>query len=146
MPFEPLQLFPIIAKVEDYSKFLPLCTESRVWNRMAGSDEVESFQAALTIEYSKLAIHETFTSSVVADPYKLTIRAQSEDRSVRHLDCTWNLHPARGGTDIEVILDYAMASRSLQLLLLGLFDYAMRKVMAAFEQRARRILSTADQR
>jgi ribosome-associated toxin RatA of RatAB toxin-antitoxin module len=37
-------------------------------------------------------------------------------------------------------LDYAMASRTLQLLLTGLFDYTMRKVMAAFEQRARNVL------
>jgi coenzyme Q-binding protein COQ10 len=142
MPFEPLQIFPIIARVEDYSEFLPLCIESRVWNRMAGSDETEKFQAALTINYPKLAILETLTSSVVADPYKLTIRALSQDRPVRHLDCTWKLHPTRGGTDIEMILDYAMTSRSLQLLVLGLFDYAMRKVMIAFEERARRVLST----
>jgi coenzyme Q-binding protein COQ10 len=143
MPFEPQQLFPIIARVEDYSQFLPLCTRSRVWNRLVGADEVERFQAQLTIEYPKLAIHETFTSSVTVDPYKLKVIASSRDRPLKHLDCSWILHPARGGTDIEMVLNYAMASRTLQLLLLGLFDYAMRKIMAAFEERARRILSLA---
>jgi ribosome-associated toxin RatA of RatAB toxin-antitoxin module len=39
-----------------------------------------------------------------------------------------------------MFLNYAMASRTLQLLLSGLFDYAMRKVMAAFEARARRLI------
>ena len=141
MPFESQQLFPVIARVEDYSQFLPLCKYSRVWSRTIGPDEIERFQAELTIVYPKLAIYETFTSSVVADPYKLTVTASSRDRPVKHLDCSWILHPAKGGTNIEMILDYAMASRTLQFLLLGLFDHVMRKIMAAFEERARSILS-----
>jgi coenzyme Q-binding protein COQ10 len=143
MPFEPRQLFPIIAEVGDYSQFVPLCSHSRVWNRTVRPDGVEEFQAELTIDYPKLAIRETFTSNVTADPQRLTIVASSRDRPVKYLDCSWTLHPARGGTDIEMVLDYSMASRTLQLILLGLFDYAMRKIMAAFEDRARMILSTA---
>lgn len=141
MPFEPQQLFGIVARVEDYSQFVPLCSRSRVWNRTSSANGVETFQAELTIEYPKLAIHETFTSGVVADPYKLTLIAASRDRPVKHLDCSWILHPAKGGTDIEMVLDYVMASRTLQFLLHGLFDYAMHKIMAAFEQRARSTLS-----
>lgn len=140
MPFEPRQLYPIVAKVEDYSQFLPLCTRSRVWNRSVGASGIEQFQAELTVEYPKLAINETFTSSVIADPVRLAVTASSRDRPVKHLDCSWILHPLRGGTDIEMILDYAMASRTLQLILLGLFDYAMRKIMTAFEERARTLL------
>jgi coenzyme Q-binding protein COQ10 len=143
MPFEPQQLFPIIARVEDYSEFLPLCSESRVWDRTIGTDQIERFQAELTIVYPKLAIREKFTSSVSADPYKLTVCALSRERPVKHLDCSWKLHPAKQGTEIEMVLDYAMASRALQVLLLGAFDYAMRKILAAFEQRARRILSNS---
>jgi coenzyme Q-binding protein COQ10 len=142
MPFEPQRLYPIVAKVEDYAQFLPLCSHSRVWNRRVDSSGIEEFQAELTIDYPKLAIRETFTSNVVADPGRLTVTASSRDRPVKHLDCTWILHPLRGGTDIEMILDYAMASRALQLMLLGLFDYAMRKVMTAFEERARLVLAS----
>ncbi|HEY7750137.1 MAG TPA: type II toxin-antitoxin system RatA family toxin [Aestuariivirgaceae bacterium] len=139
-PFEPQQLFPIVSRVEDYCEFLPLCSRSRVWDRMIGADAVERFQAELTIVYPKLALRETFISSVTADYYSLTVAATSRDRPFQHLECTWVLHPARGGTNIEMALDYAMASRTLQLLLTGLFDYTMRKVMAAFEQRARNVL------
>jgi ribosome-associated toxin RatA of RatAB toxin-antitoxin module len=38
-------------------------------------------------------------------------------------------------------LDYAMVSRTLEFLLHGLFDYAMRRIMAAFEDRARNLLA-----
>jgi coenzyme Q-binding protein COQ10 len=137
MPFEPQQLFPVVARVEDYRLFVPLCEESRVWGRTIGADLAERFQAELTIVYPKLAIKERFTSAVVADPYRLTIRATSHERPFKQLESNWVLHPSRGGTEIEMLLNYAMASRMLQLLLSGLFDHAMRKVMAAFETRAR---------
>jgi coenzyme Q-binding protein COQ10 len=140
MPFEPQQLFPIFARVEDYRLFVPLCEESRVWGRTIGADLAEKFQAELTIVYPKLSIRERFTSAVIADPYRLTIRATSHERPFKQLESNWILHPSRGGTEIEMLLNYAMASRTLQLLLSGLFDYAMRKVMAAFEARARGLI------
>jgi coenzyme Q-binding protein COQ10 len=94
------------------------------------------------IVYPKLAIRERFTSSVLADPYRLMVRATSHERPFKQLESNWTLHPARGGTDIEMLLNYAMASRTLQLLLSGLFDYAMRKVMSAFEARAQSLLTS----
>jgi coenzyme Q-binding protein COQ10 len=142
MPFEPQQLFPIIARVEDYRLFVPLCEESRVWNRTIGADLAERFQAELIIVYPKLAIRERFTSNVVADPYNLTVRATSHERPFKQLESNWILHPARGGTEIEMLLNYAMASKTLQLLLSGLFDHAMRKVMTAFESRARGLIKS----
>lgn len=142
MPFEPQQLFSIVARVEDYRLFVPLCEESRVWDRTIGADLAERFKAELTIVYPKLAIRERFTSVVVADPYRLTVRATSHERPFKHLESNWTLHPARGGTQIEMLLSYAMSSRALQLLLSGLFDHAMRKIMAAFEARARVIITS----
>lgn len=141
MPFEPRQLFPIISRVEDYREFVPLCSHSRVWDRTVGADAIERFRAELTIVYSKLAIRETFTSSVTSDSAKLIVAANSHDYPFKHLNCSWVLRSARGGTEIEMTLDYAMASRGLQLLLSVLFDYAMRKIMTAFEQRAHHMLA-----
>ena len=142
MPFEPQQLFPIVARVEDYRLFVPLCEESRVWGRTIGSDLTERFQAELTIVYPKLAIRERFTSAVLADTYRLTVRATSHERPFNQLESIWVLHPSRSGTEIEMLLNYAMASRTLQLLLAGLFDHALRKVMAAFEVRARGLITS----
>jgi coenzyme Q-binding protein COQ10 len=144
MPFSPRQLFPIVAGVENYDQFLPLCSRSRVWDRTIAADGVERFNAELTIDYPKLNIHQQFTSSVLADPHRLTVMASSRQPPVRHLECVWVLRPSRGGTEIEMVLEYEMASRTLQFMLHGLFDYAMRKVMAAFEDRARhQLLGTA---
>jgi coenzyme Q-binding protein COQ10 len=141
VPFEPHELFPIIARVEDYAEFLPLCVGSRIWNKTFGADQVDRFEAELTIAYPKLSIREVFTSSVVADHRKLTVAAFSRQPPVKYLDCIWRLRAARGGTEIEMSLDYAIASRPLEFLLHGLFDYAMRRIMTAFEDRARNLLA-----
>jgi coenzyme Q-binding protein COQ10 len=135
--FSPQQLFPIIARVEDYDQFLPLCSRSRVWDRNLGSDGIERFQAELAIDYPKLGIHELLTSSVLADSRRLTVTASSRQPPVKHLECLWSLRASRGGTEIDMVLECELASRTLQLLLHGLFDFALRKVMAAFEGRAR---------
>jgi coenzyme Q-binding protein COQ10 len=140
VPFSPKQLFHVIARVEDYDQFLPLCSQSRVWDRHTGSDGTERFEAELTIHYPRLGIHELFTSSVLADYHRLRVTASSRRPPVRHLECVWALEPSRGGTEIEMVLEYELVSRTLQFLLHGLFDYAMRKVMTAFEDRARRQL------
>jgi coenzyme Q-binding protein COQ10 len=140
VPFSPQQVFPIVAEVEHYDQFLPLCTRSRVWDRTIDPDGVERFQAEITVDYPKLNIHELFTSGVRVDPHRLTVMASSREPPVRHLECLWALRPSRGGTEIEMVLEYEMASRTLQFILHGLFDYAMRKVMTAFENRARRQL------
>ena len=140
VPFLPEQVFPIVAGVEKYEQFLPLCTRSRMWDRATGSDGVEQFEAELTIDYPKLNIHEQFTSTVFTDPHRLTVKASSRQPPVRHLECIWALKASRSGTEIEMVLEYEMNSRTLQFLLHGLFDYAMRKVMAAFEDRALRQL------
>src|SRR5262245_57840285 len=120
VPFSPQQVFPIVAGVQNYDQFLPLCTRSRVWDRATGSNGVERFEAELAIDYPKLNIHEQFTSTVLTDPHRLTVTASSRKPPVRHLECAWALKASRGGTEIEMVLEYEMASRTLQFLLHGL--------------------------
>ena len=137
MGFAPEFLYGICADVARYSEFLPLCTASRVWDAAAGPDGKCRFRAELVIAYAKLNVRETFISSVTADPARLTVRALSSEGAVRHVDNRWLFHQAGGGTcDVEVYVDYDMATRPLRLIMSAMFDYAMRKVMNAFEERA----------
>ncbi|MDP9137265.1 MAG: type II toxin-antitoxin system RatA family toxin [Pseudomonadota bacterium] len=141
MPFRPADLYAIIVNVEAYQEFLPLCGHSRVWNRSVDGAGVERFCAELSITYDRLAISERLRCDVVADPRALTVTAASRDGPVRRLDNRWALEAVPEGTDVIFRLDYVMASRMLQFLLSGLFDYAMRKIMTAFEERARTLLT-----
>ena len=64
VPFTPRQMFDLVADVETYPQFLPLCEALAVKSRERDGDK-EIVIAQMTVGY--MAIHETFTSRVVLD-------------------------------------------------------------------------------
>ena len=143
VPFPPQTLFDIVADVERYPEFVPLCTGARVWDASDDGPGRTRFRAGLDISYPKLRLRETFVSDVVADRPHLAIRATSAEGPVRAIDNRWLFGAARGGCDIDFHLDYEMSSRALQLAMMAAFDYAFRKIVAAFEERARALALVA---
>ncbi|MFO1089959.1 MAG: type II toxin-antitoxin system RatA family toxin [Hyphomicrobiales bacterium] len=138
-PYRPEQLYEIAADVGRYREFLPLCTESRVWNREIAAEGRVRFEASLDIAYAKLGIRETFFSHVTCDPAALSVRSTSDRAPLQHLDSRWLFTPAGGGADVSISVDYQMRGRMLQMVMNAAFDLAMRKVIAAFEERARQL-------
>ncbi len=126
----------IVADVASYPEFLPLCTGVNVWDEKDLGHGRRSFCASLDIAYPKLRLKETFVSHVVVDTRRLTIRATSSEGPVKHVDNRWLFTAARGGCDIDFHLDYQMSSRLLQMAMGSVFEFAVRKVMSAFEERA----------
>ena len=137
LPFSSDQLFAIATNVEDYHEFVPLVRKSEVWNRKTVAAGVEEYDAALTVTYKKLQVHETFVSHVVADSLKKTVKSVSSSGPVKKMTSLWKIRDLpEGGTEIEYSIEYTLKSKTMQLLLSGLFDMALRRVMAAFEKRA----------
>ncbi len=140
VPFSADQIYAIAADAAAYKEFLPLMTGSTVRNREPMPGGGETFEASLTIAYKKLNISETLTSRVETDPANRTVKAHSEDGPVKNLDSEWKIVPAGDGQcEIQFNVDYTMKSRSLQFLLSGMFDLMVRRIMTAFEQRARKL-------
>jgi coenzyme Q-binding protein COQ10 len=137
--FEPELLFSIVSDVARYGEFLPLCIGANVWDEREDEQGRRLFRASLDIAYPKLGLKETFASNVVADPGRLTVRATSNEGPVKNIDNRWLFTPARGGCDIDFHLDYEMSSRLLQMAMGAAFEVAVRKIMTAFEERARLI-------
>ena len=67
------------------------------------------------------------------------MRATASEGPVKHIDNRWLFTPARGGCDIDFHLDYEMSSRLLHMAMGGVFEVAVRKIMTAFEERAREL-------
>jgi coenzyme Q-binding protein COQ10 len=140
VPFRADQIYAIAVDVAAYKEFVPLLTGSSVRNRQTLPGGGEIFDAALAISYKKLNISETLTCHVVADPANRTVTAQSEEGPVKSLHSEWRIVAAGDREcDIQFTVDYTMKSRSLQFLLSGMFDLMVRRIMSAFEQRARKL-------
>lgn len=137
MAHSPDELYAIAADVAHYSAFVPLCTGSSEGAHVTDAQGRECFRGTLTIAYPKLALAETLHSQVMADPSRLMVRAVANDGPVKHLENRWAFRPdGQGGTQVEFSVDFTMSSRILHGVVTGLFDYAMRKIMGAFELRA----------
>jgi coenzyme Q-binding protein COQ10 len=137
LPFHAADLYAIAADVPSYPRFVPLCAGARVWDEHTDADGRRHFRAAIDVAYPKLRLFETLTSEVTADPAALAVRSVSRTAPAKLVDNRWVFHDlANGGTDVDFYLAYELRSRTLQLLVTGMFDYAARKIINAFEARA----------
>ena len=134
VPFTPEQMFDLVADVERYPEFLPLCEALTVRERTASAGK-PVLVADMTAGYK--AIRETFTSRVTLDEPASRILVEYIDGPFRHLENTWAFRPVPGGSEIGFRIDYEFKSAMLGMLVGALFDKAFRKFAEAFENRAR---------
>ncbi len=130
----PQHMFDLVADVERYPEFLPLC-ESLTVRKRRERDDRTLLVADMTVGYK--AIRETFTSQVLLKPDELVIDVKYIDGPFRYLDNRWTFteSPA-GGCDVGFSIDYAFKSRMLSALMGSMFDRAFHKFSEAFEKRA----------
>jgi coenzyme Q-binding protein COQ10 len=133
----PEQMFALVADVEQYPQFLPLCEDLHVRRRTPREGGGEVILADMTVGYK--AIRETFTSRVTIDPANLKILVEYVDGPFRYLENRWSFKPRESGCEIGFFISYEFASRMLGLLMGAMFDKAFHKFAEAFEKRADRI-------
>jgi coenzyme Q-binding protein COQ10 len=143
LPFRAADLYAIAADVASYPRFVPLCADARVWDERSDADGRRYFRAAIDVAYPKLRLSETLTSDVTTDPVALAVRSVSRAAPAKFLDNRWLFHDlgpgGTGGTEVDFYISYELRSWTLQLLVTGMFDYAVRKIINAFEARAREL-------
>ena len=128
------EMFELVADVERYPRFVPLCDRLVVRSRIREGDR-EILIATMTVAYRFL--HETFTSRVTLDRNAMTIRAQYLDGPFRHLDNLWRFEPfGEKESLVRFTIDYEFRSRTLSALMGGIFDRAFHRFAEAFEARA----------
>jgi coenzyme Q-binding protein COQ10 len=128
-------MFDLVADVEKYPQFLPLCEGLRVKRRAQSGEGVEVLLADMTVGYK--AITETFTSRVTLDRPRLKIVVEYVDGPFRHLENRWNFREDSVGCLVEFFISYEFRSRTLGLLMGAMFEKAFRRFAEAFEERAK---------
>lgn len=131
LPYTPEQLFRLVAEVERYPEFLPWCLAARIRKR-----EGDTFWADLIIGFKM--IRERFTSIVKLNPEQRRIDVAYTDGPFKRLDNHWIFNPAPNGQcEIDFYVDFEFKNRMLQGLMHVLFDEAVRRMVNAFEARAK---------
>jgi coenzyme Q-binding protein COQ10 len=129
------EMFDLVADVEKYPEFVPLCRSLRLRQRRTNDDGTEVLVADMTVAYK--IVRETFTSRVTLDRTKLEILVEYLHGPFRHMENRWRFHAAGDeASEVEFFLSYEFKSRTLALLMGAMFDAAFRRFADAFEKRA----------
>jgi coenzyme Q-binding protein COQ10 len=137
IPFAPRQIFDLVADVPRYPEFLPWCTAARVRTQEGPNVEVDE----LAIGFGPL--HERFVSRVTksTDDADLRIDTVGIEGPFKLLGSHWEFKPHDTGTEIVFALEFEFRSRLLQHTMRVLFAEAVKRMVAAFEARARQLYS-----
>jgi coenzyme Q-binding protein COQ10 len=133
----PEAMFDLVADVERYPEFLPLCEALEVRSRALESDGVEVITATMTAGYG--VIRESFTSRARLDRAALKIVVNYVDGPFRILENVWSFLPHPHGCVVDFFIEYEFRSRAMQMLVGYLFEGAVRRFSHAFEIRAHRV-------
>jgi len=135
----PDQMFTLVADVEKYPEFLPLCEGLAVRSRKE-RDGRTVLVADMSVGYK--AIRETFTTQVLLNPAERIIDVKYIDGPFKYLSNIWGFEPASDGCFVRFFIDYEFKSRILAALMGTMFDRAFRMFAEAFEKRADVIYGT----
>jgi len=134
------EMFDLVADVEHYPEFVPLCQSLKVRQRIQQEGK-DIIVADMTVAYKLL--RETFTSRVTLDRPNLQILVEYLEGPFRRLNNTWKFRAVESRVcDVEFFIAYEFRSRALGLLMGAMFDAAFRRFAAAFERRADQVYGT----
>jgi coenzyme Q-binding protein COQ10 len=134
--YTPEQIYGLVADVERYPEFLPWCLAARIRKR----DETW-FVADMVIGFKM--IRERFTSHVALDERHRRIDVVYAEGPFKHLENHWLFEQHDEGCLIDFYVDFEFRSKLLQTLIEALFHEAVKRMVGAFEARARDLYGPA---
>ena len=129
------QMFDLVADVERYPEFVPLCKSLKIRERTPKPDGTEIVVADMTVAFN--LVRQGFTSQVTLDRPNLKILVEYLQGPFSNLENRWSFEPISDSEcDVGFFLSYEFKSRMLAMLMGTMFDAAFQRFAAAFEKRA----------
>ncbi len=130
--FSALQMFELVNNIEDYPKFLPWCSGSRIMK--SGDDFVE---AELII--SKGGFNKSFSTRNKIDPAGV-ITVSLLDGPFSYLEGVWNFLPLReDASKISLDLEFEMSGKLASLAFGVVFNQICNTMVTSFTDRAKQV-------
>lgn len=144
LPYTPRQLYDLVADVDKYPEFLPWVQSAKISQRQI---------KVLSVEGSGLA-DENFLANIVIGykiftyPYRCRVHLKPEERidieylegPFSRLNNHWVFTPINEKlTEIDFFIDFEFHTSALQAILQPVFSEVVRRMIGAFEKRAKEI-------
>ena len=135
LPYSPEQVFALVGDVAAYPQFVPWITAMRAAPAREEGEGVSVLEAQASVGFSFLT--EAFTTRVRRDASQKRINVSLISGPFRRLENVWTFRPHPRGCEVEFDIDFQFKAKMLDLLLKANFGYAVDKLIACFEARAR---------
>ena len=121
----------MVAKVDQYSTFLPWCKSSRVLSHTLDGSGAGELQTEIGVGFdSGLAtLQSTFSSLVTVDPLKRVRAVSDPNEFIEHLSFTWDFAPLGDRScriDVQLELELKSAEHAL------IWEFAQDKVISKY--------------
>ncbi len=140
LPYSPDQIYDLVADVARYPEFLPWTAAARIRSRQPLPERgagAEVMEADLVISFK--VFREKFGSRVVLLPAERRIETDYIDGPFKYLHSFWEVAAEGQGSRVRFEVDFEFRNALLQRVIGLVFDEAMRRVVGAFETRARQL-------
>ena len=128
-------MFDLVADVEKYPEFVPLCAGLAVKSRLSKEPGIEVVVADMTVAFK--LVRESFRSRVTLDRPQNRILVEYLQGPFSRMQNRWTFAPTGDDScEVTFFIDYEFKSRTLAMLMGAMFDTAFRRFAAAFEARA----------
>lgn len=140
VPYSPQQMFDLVADVGAYPEFIPWISGARIRKRSATNEGGDRFEADLVVSFK--VFRESYTSMVTTYPPTREAPGRIDVEAIsgpfKKLVTRYVFHPVEGGgCEMGFDVEFAFSNRLLQRAAGAAFDLAMRRVVTAFEERAK---------
>jgi coenzyme Q-binding protein COQ10 len=130
LPYRPEQMYALVADVASYGEFLPWVIATRV-----RSNSDTEMVADMVVGFKHL--REKFTSHVHKVPGQ-SIKVEYIDGPLRDLENIWDFRSdGEDGCLVDFYVSFTFKNRLFETLAGQYFDRAFRKMVSAFEERAK---------
>jgi coenzyme Q-binding protein COQ10 len=136
LPYTAEQMYALVADVASYPEFLPWCAAARVRDVTPEGDH-EVMEADLVISFK--VFRERFGSRVVLWPQERKIDTAYIDGPFKHMNSQWKFRDADNGCEVDFHVDFEFRNAILQRVVGVVFNEAMRRIVRAFENRAKEL-------
>ena len=134
VPYSAQQMFDLVARAEDYPRFIPWCAGARI---VGGTPDTPIVR--LDINYHGVRANFT-TANQNSPPDRIVIELR--EGPFRRLDGTWRFRAlAPAASKVELDLHYDFATPTLEKLVGPVFNHIAKTFIDAFVKRAESVYS-----
>lgn len=134
LPYSAEKMYDLVADVSRYPEFIPWIMAARVRSVTAGA-EGNVMLADLVIGFRMF--RERFGSRVVLRPEAREIDTEYIEGPFKHMISHWRFRDAPGGCEVSFDVDFEFRNKVLQGAAGLFFHDAMKRIVQAFEDRAK---------